>query len=125
MNVILPLLMSAAGIAILAFSVYSIAKTKRDIENYDKDHPDTEPYELTAVEATVCQKRICGEHVGPSKLPKYATIYEMTFVTEDGSKVSYNVSEELYESTPEGKAGTLVTQNGEFFDFGDGEDIPE
>ena len=125
MNVILPILISAAGIAILAFSIHSIAKTKRDIENYDNDHPDTEPYELSTVEATVCKKRICGVHVGPSKLPKYATIYEMTFITEDGSKVSYSVPEELYENTPEGKAGTLVTQNGEFFDFGEGEDIPE
>ena len=47
----------------------------------------------------------------------------VTFMKFDGSVVEYSVSEEIYKKCIPGTSGILVTINGLFFDFGNGEDI--
>ena len=85
--------------------------------------PDGELGDPTPVfaPAQVVSRRICHEYwIGSGYMPKNIAKYYLTFKTEDGEK-EYVVSEELFSKTEEGQTGTLVTINGMFFDFGDGE----
>ena len=49
----------------------------------------------------------------------------MTFLTDDGDEQTYNVSQELFDKTNVGDVASLVTINGTFLDFSDGEDVEE
>jgi hypothetical protein len=49
--------------------------------------------------------------------------YYVTFELENGEEMEHKISQELYEILNEGQTGTLVLFNGNFFSFGDGEDI--
>ena len=57
----------------------------------------------------------------PSKLDEYF----VTFLNEDGEEKEYPVSQEFFYNVVKGEEGTLITVNGNFFDFGDGVDIIE
>lgn len=116
-------LLSAVAIALFAMPIRAMIQTKREIRDYDKKHADVEPNSLIETGATVYSKRTYGEYRGSKKAPEYVTVYEITFLTENGNTEAYGVTKELYDSLTEGNAGNLVTQNGEFFDFGDGESI--
>ncbi len=116
-------LLSVLALALFVMPIRAMIQTKREIRDYDKNHADTKPYELTEISATVYSKCTYGKYVGSSKSPEYSTVYEITFLTEDGNTAAYGVTKQLYDSLTEGTAGYLVTQNGEFFDFGDGENI--
>ena len=50
-------------------------------------------------------------------------VYYVTFLTDDGETKEYTVSEEMYQKCTPNATGTLVTVDGKFFDFGDGEEI--
>ncbi|MBQ5808647.1 MAG: DUF2500 family protein, partial [Clostridia bacterium] len=103
--------------------IRAMIRTKREMLDYDENHGNIEPDALTEIGATVYTKRTYGKYVGSSKSPTYTTVYEITFLTEDGGTAAYEVARELYDRLAEGTAGRLVTQSGEFFDFGDGESI--
>ena len=47
----------------------------------------------------------------------------VSFLTEEGETLTFQIREELFDGIQEGQEGTLVTVNGNFFDFGDGEDV--
>ena len=88
----------------------------------DEDTAD-EPCELLpadAIGATVVSKdweiAKCGKHTG-------TVVYYVTFLTDDGEAKEYAVSEEMYQKCTPNATGMLVTVDGNFFDFGDGEEI--
>lgn len=56
-------------------------------------------------------------------IPKSQEDFYAVFLTENGEK-EFLIRADIYERIEEGQEGTLVTVNGNFFDFGDGEDIP-
>lgn len=56
-------------------------------------------------------------------LPMQVDEYYATFRLETGEEIEYKISEELFFTLVEGEEGTLVTVNGNFFDFGSGEEI--
>ena len=56
-------------------------------------------------------------------LPAQVDEYYATFLLEAGEEIEYKISEELFFTLTEGEEGTLVTVNGNFFDFGSGEEI--
>ena len=59
-------------------------------------------------------------------LPAQVDEYYATFLLlETGEKKEYKIPEELFYTLTEGEEGTLVTVNGNFFDFGSGEEIAE
>ena len=58
-------------------------------------------------------------------LPAQVDEYYATFRLETGEEIEYKISEELFFTLTEGEEGTLVTVNGNFFDFGSGEEIAE
>ena len=117
------ILISAVAVFLFIMPIRAMIRTKREMLDYDENHGNIEPDALTEVGATVYTKRMYGEYRGSSKAPEYVTVYEITFLTEDGNTEAHGVPKELYDSLTEGTAGYLVTQNGEFFDFGDGESI--
>ena len=86
-------------------------------------------YELPsvdAVNAVVLNKDIVMEKnvVSPEKIVRtHKLIYNVQFSTEDGNIVEYDVPQELFDYVNIGRHGTLATIDGEFFDFGDGEEI--
>ena len=58
-------------------------------------------------------------------LPEHGEQCYATFLIENGETVEYPVWEELWQKLEENQEGTLVTVNGNFFDFGDGEEVEE
>ena len=58
-------------------------------------------------------------------LPEHGEQCYVTFLIESGETVEYGVREELWIELEENQEGTLVTVNGNFFDFGDGTDLEE
>ncbi len=56
-------------------------------------------------------------------LPKRVDEYYVTFLNEDGEEKEYLVSEEFFYNVTKDEKGTLITVNGNFFDFGDGIDV--
>ena len=86
-------------------------------------------YELPpvdAVNAVVLKKDVIMEKnvISPEKIVRTHTlIYNVQFSTDNGETVEYNVPQELFENIYIGQRGTLATVDGEFFDFGDGEEI--
>ena len=58
-------------------------------------------------------------------LPTQVDEYYATFLLETGEEVEYKIPEELFSTLQEEEEGILVTVNGNFFDFGNGEEIAE
>ena len=102
-------------------------KTKAENEALSEEL-ETE-YELPpvdAVNAVVLGKDIVMEKnvASPEKIVRtHKLIYNVQFSTEDGNIVEYDVPQELFDYINIGQRGTLATVDGEFFDFGDGEEI--
>ena len=88
------------------------------LEEYEK-----EP-EYLFTQAKILSKEKKAYYVGV-KLPKLVEEYSIRLLTEEGEERHYRVREEVYSRMEEGQEGTLVTVNGNFFDFGDGTDITE
>lgn len=68
------------------------------------------------VKASIISKECYIEYKG-IKYPKHTVVYKIIFSTEKKENIKYTVSETLYNSLNEGDNGTLVTINGNFFDF--------
>lgn len=47
----------------------------------------------------------------------------ITFLTDDGETVEHEVQKELFDRLADGESAMLVTVEGKFIDFGDGENI--
>ena len=75
--------------------------------------------------ATVKSKRIFERFVNGVSwaVPVGVFEYYVTFELENGEEMEHKISQELYEIFNEGQTGTLVLFNGNFFSFGDGEDV--
>lgn len=84
---------------------------------YQIEEPTTEFFD-----AIVKSKRIFKSFVGV-KMVYSAFEYFATFALENGQEVEYEIGQELYEKIEQGEVGTLVLINGNFFSFGEGEDI--
>lgn len=56
-------------------------------------------------------------------LPAQVDEYYATFRLETGEEVEYKIPEELFYTLQQEEEGVLVTVNGNFFDFGSGEEI--
>ena len=88
------------------------------LEEYEK-----EP-EYLFTQAKILSKEKKAYYVGV-KLPKLVEEYSIRLLTEEGEERHYRVREEVYSRIEKGQKGTLVTVNGNFFDFGDGTDITD
>ena len=84
------------------------------------------PVELVPVDsvnATVLEKDVVMHKSMDGKFGGHTLIYNVKFLTTENEKVEYSVPEKLFGCISVGQKGTLATIDGEFFDFGDGEEI--
>ena len=93
-------------------------RREKVLEDYEK-----EP-EYLFTQAKILSKEKKAYYVGV-KLPKLVEEYSIRLLTEEGEERHYRVREEVYSRIEKGQKGTLVTVNGNFFDFGDGTDITD
>ncbi len=84
---------------------------------YQIEEPSTQFFD-----ATIKSKRIFKSFVGVQMVHS-SFEYFATFVLKNGQEVEYEVGREYYERIEEGQAGQLVLISGNFFSFGEGEDI--
>ncbi|MBQ7912256.1 MAG: DUF2500 family protein [Clostridia bacterium] len=57
------------------------------------------------------------------KMPQMVKECIVTFQVEGGEILKFQIREDIFDNIQEEQEGTLVTVNGNFFDFGDGEEI--
>ena len=88
-------------------------------EYFDGEGIDTE-----AVGARVISKDFESK-VNGTKYVRHSSSFFVTFLTDDGEEKEFKVTRELFDRLYEDQTGTLVTVNGNFFDFGDGEELTE
>lgn len=116
---------------IIAFVIFIVSTALRGLRgDYCGTEEETaatldEPIELPpadAVGATVVSKQWeivkIGKHTGE-------VAYFVAFLTDNGERIEHEVSKEMFEKCIEGDTGMLVTVEGKFFDFSDGEDVEE
>ena len=109
-------------IGFIAVIVCDFVNKKRKYDHYVfPDEPLAEP---VAVTATVLSKRIGIQRGGSVKLPHHTRVFYVTFLKDDDTTEEFPVTEEMFEHCIPDSTGTLVTIDGHFFDFGEGEDIP-
>lgn len=109
-------------ILIFAIGISSIVGWYRHSKNYSS-YDDVEMSDAVGIEAEVISKNSETLTVGSYKTPDMKIEYRITFKTENNALVDYEVSKEIYDKYNTGDKGLLVTIDGNFFDFGQGEDI--
>ena len=113
------------AIFVVMFAALAIGgkKAKKQQEAIDEEilsEPTPEPF---AEYARVVSKRMEESYGGTPKMPRYKLMFIVTFLTDGGETKEFSVSEETYGRINEHQAGMLITIDGNFFDFGDGEEI--
>ena len=105
---------------VLAVQGQQIRKKQADIDEEILSEPEPEPF---AEYARVIGKRMEEGYGGTPKMASYKLSFVITFMTDGGETKEFFVSEETYARISEHQAGMLITMDGNFFDFGDGEEI--
>ena len=111
---------------------YPKDKEKERIRNQQREEEyrkafETEPEyifkqaKITAMRNHVSYRTNLANPAMPNKIDEYF----VTFLSEDGEEKEYLVSQEFFYNVAEGEEGTLITVNGNFFDFGDGVDVAD
>ena len=90
---------------------------------YEED--DVREPEFRSVGARVIGVGQFHSYNGSPKMLKYKMLYRVAFMTDEGKELVFEIPEEIHERISEGQHGNLITVNGNFFDFGDGEEIEE
>ena len=98
------------------------ASLETDVPMYQIDEPTTE-----YIEATVKSKRIYEKFVNGVSwtTPVGVFQYFATFQLENGEEIEYEIGQEYYEKMESAQTGILVIINGNFFAFGDGDEMGE
>lgn len=123
LTVIIGAVIIAIGIFVMATLRNAADPSKYQKEKYEALEDETEETETDTIGAVVLSKEMTGYWSGCAKTPHYNDCYLVTFLTDEGDKREYSVSKETFDSIYEGQASTLVTVDGEFFAFEDGEEI--
>ncbi|MBQ2677142.1 MAG: DUF2500 family protein [Clostridia bacterium] len=122
-----PILMFA--VFTLIFIIVIIKTTVDNIRNNRRIQKEWEqPFEEIphqAVNARVLDKRTDMLHGRSYRFPEHKIVYFVTFLTDYGKTVEYQVPAECYGRVNIHQTGMLITVGDEFFDFGDGEDIEQ
>lgn len=127
------MLSDIAFIAFLILSVSFIAAVvisglyqRKKIENQLKEADDSyEPAPAVVTKATVISKSAEYKYEGGMRYGKKITVYYMTFLKEDGGKVEFTVSEDMFNSFEVDDEGNLVTVEDIMLDFYKDEETEE
>ena len=119
--IVLLTLLVAAAVAGIVMAVKAFIDLNSESEEYElSDEPLAEP---VAIGARVISRQMDMRRDGSIKIPHHTRVFTVTFLTDDGKTVEYAVPEDLFEYCIPYTTGTLVTLNGEFYYFGEGEDV--
>ncbi|MGN1066831.1 MAG: DUF2500 family protein [Candidatus Fimimonas sp.] len=99
-----------------------LGKIEESLESDDPIYQIEEP-KTEFFEATVKLKRIHKRFVGEVRMQHAVYEYFVMFALENGEEIEYAVGQDWYEKIAQEDVGTLVLVNGNFFSFGEGEDI--
>ena len=107
----------------IIFSIYIFIRSyKSDKEEKEKREEelltDEEP-EFKVTGAVILNK----QSVMHTTRHDHSVEYKITFMTDDGETVEMPVPQEIYAELYESQSGDLVTINGNYFYFGDGEPV--
>lgn len=115
-------------IALICYFVFQYPKDKAKNEArkqafYDECEKEPE-YVFKQAKITSMRNHVYyQQNLGFPQMPQKVDEYYVTFLNEDGEEKEYLVSQEFFYNVVKGEEGTLVTVNGNFFDFGDGIDV--
>ena len=122
----------ALGVLLFLYFQYGYPKDKAEMEMRKKQKEEeyrkafeTEPeYIFKQAKITAMRNYVYYQQtMGFPQLPQKVDEYYVTFLNEDGEEKEYLVSQEFFYNVVKGEEGTLITVNGNFFDFGDGVDV--
>ena len=131
-DTVFTILFAVLCVGFLIFCIVCISRSK----NADKaarlntgisgaEEDDWTPPEPIAYSACVVDMQVVVGNAGGHRRPETDAAFLVTFRTEDGEEMEYDVPEELYVTLEIGQEGTLVILNDDFFDFGSGDDYDE
>ena len=113
------------AVCIVPIALLVLKEEKKQAESEPSEDALQEPAGTRFVRAKVLQKKINHYYYKGLNLPKNESSFVLVFETEKGETEEYPVPQEFFMQTEEGQEGTLVTINGMFFDFGEGQDISD
>ena len=118
-SIVVGVLIIVAG---LIFGIKASIKQERlrrekVLEEYEKQP------EYAFCQATVLESKKVVYYTGVN-ISRQVAECTVVFQTEEGEKLKFQLREEVFDRLEKGQKGTLVTVNGNFFDFGDGEEVP-
>ena len=110
--------------ALIGAAIHEARKETRQREASDEEE-DWTPPEPVAYPARVVDMQVVIGNAGGHKRPETDAAFLVTFRTDDGEEMEYDIPEELYVTLDIDQAGTLVILNDDFFDFGGGDEYDE
>ncbi len=115
------IIVGGSFIGIIAIAMGTFIRRHREVKSCDfDDEPQPEP---EAIQAEVIFKNMDIQRYGGYKFPRHKMVYFMSFKTQNDEIKKYEVTPQVYERSKLHDKGLLITINGNFFDFGEGEDI--
>ena len=119
------ILFGLAVIIPIAYLIWKWPELKRKEQERKQAFYDECEKELDYVfkKAIVLEKRKDFYYVSNLNIPKSQEDFFATFLIENKEKREFQIREDIYERIEQGQQGTLITVNGNFFDFGDGEEV--
>ena len=111
------------GLLIYLFAVElpkSIKKERLRRQKVEKEYEREPEYEFE--QAQVIERKKLVYYAGV-KMPKQIVECKVVFLLERGATMTCYLREEIFDKIKDNQRGTLVTVNGNFFDFGEGEEI--
>jgi hypothetical protein len=105
--------------------IWAVASARKSFNSgkglVDEEAPISEKY------ATVQEKHIEKVMTGTYKMPGHYLAYMVRFRFDNGDETSIAVPQEIFDDIPIGSREILITQNGNFIDFGSllGESLPD
>lgn len=116
-------------LVIAAFVVAAIHEARKKADQNEvsdgEEEDDWTPPEPVAYSARVVDMQVVVGNAGGHRRPETDAAFLVTFRTDQGEEMEYDVPEELYVTLDIDQAGTLVILNDDFFDFGSGDEYDE
>lgn len=112
--------MIVIGLGIVLIAFLTILELKKRKNSTFDDLPERDVF---IKKAEVISKYVDTKRTGSYKYPNHHLVYRVLFRTENGETKEYSVPIEIFNACEPHTTGDLVTVDGDFFDFGEGEDI--
>lgn len=106
------------GIILIAGLTIAELKKRKNFAFEDVPEPD-----VVVKKAEVISKYVDTKRTGSYKYPNHHLVYRVIFRTENGETKEYSVPVDIFNACEPHITGDLVTVDGYFLDFGEGEDI--